>query len=129
MYEPKTEKDIRCPLEYAMGLFGGKWKSRILCVINSKETVRYSELKNELAGVTDTVLAAALKELVTDNLVIRVQYNEVPMRVEYSLTATGKSIIPLLWNICQWADIRQRETNGPLICNRCDYTEKERQTN
>ena len=48
MYKPKLEKDIRCPLEYGLDLFGGKWKSRIICVLAAQETLRYSQLRAEL---------------------------------------------------------------------------------
>ena len=53
MYQAKLEKDIRCPLEYGLGVFGGKWKSRIICVLNIKGVLRYSELRRELTDVTD----------------------------------------------------------------------------
>ena len=42
MYQPKLEKDIRCPLEYGLEIFGGKWKSRIICVLAEMKTLRYS---------------------------------------------------------------------------------------
>ena len=44
MYKPKLDKDIRCPLEYGLDLFGGKWNSRIICVLAAKETLRYTML-------------------------------------------------------------------------------------
>ena len=53
MYQPKTEKEIRCPLEYGLEVFGGKWKSRVICVLAEKERLRYSELRRELTDVTD----------------------------------------------------------------------------
>ena len=96
MYKPKMEKDIRCSLEYGMDLFGGKWKSRIICMLGLNGTMRYGELKRELESVTDTVLAATLKEMISDDLVKRTQYDEIPPRVEYSLTEVGMSIIPVL---------------------------------
>ena len=63
MYRP----DIRCPLEYGLDVFGGKWNSRIICVLAAKKTLRYSELGN----VTDAVRAAALKSLTENELVSR----------------------------------------------------------
>lgn len=50
MYQPKTEKDIHCPLEYGLEIFGEKWKSRILCVLAEKEVLRYGELRGEGDG-------------------------------------------------------------------------------
>ncbi len=43
-YKKKLDEDIRCPLEYGLAIFGGKWKSRIICVLTAKDTLRYSEL-------------------------------------------------------------------------------------
>ena len=60
MYKPKLEKDIRCPLEYGLGIFGGKWKSRIICVLAAAGTLRYGELRKEMTNITDAVLAATL---------------------------------------------------------------------
>ena len=71
MYRRKTEKEIRCPLEYGLELFGGKWKSRIICVLAQKKTLRYGELRAELANITDAVLSAALKELISDGMALR----------------------------------------------------------
>ena len=86
MYQRKLEKDIRCPLEYGLEMFGGKWKSRIICVLAAKEVLRYSELRREMGNITDAVLASTLKELITDDIVSRTSYDEIPPRVEYALT-------------------------------------------
>lgn len=104
MYKPKTKKEIRCPLEYGLEVFGGKWKSRIICILAQKEVLRYNELKEEMIDITDAVLAKALKELSQDNIIHRQQYDEMPVRVEYSLTNKGKSVIPILEQICLWSD-------------------------
>ena len=89
MYKPKLEKDIRCPLEYGLEIFGGKWKSRIICVLSKKKILRYSELKKELVNITDAVLSVSLKELIEDEIIKRVQYDSIPVKVEYSLTEKG----------------------------------------
>ena len=64
MYQRKLEKDIRCPLEYGLEIFGGKWNSRIICVLAAKKVLRYSELRKEMGNITDAVLASSLKELI-----------------------------------------------------------------
>ena len=123
MRQPKTEKEIRCPLEYGLSVFGGKWKSRIICVLNEKGTLRYSALRGEMLNITDAVLAAALKELIADELVERHSYNEIPPRVEYSLTEKGASVVPILQSICQWAGVFYKdEGDTPMIqCRKCDH--------
>ena len=123
MYKPKMEKDIRCPLEYGLDVFGGKWKSRIICVLADKECLRYSMIRKEMCNITDAVLATTLKELIRDGIVNRKQYDEIPPRVEYSLTEKGKSVVPILQSICHWSGIYYRETieNQMSQCQKCDY--------
>ncbi len=123
MYKPKLEKDIRCPLEYGLDIFGGKWKSRIICVLAAKETLRYSTLRKEMANITDAVLAATLKELIADGIIRRIQFNEIPPRVEYSLTDKGCSVVPILQSICKWSGAYHKEDNENTLlqCQKCDY--------
>ena len=125
MYQKKLEADIRCPLEYGLELFGGKWKSRIICVLNEKKTLRYSSIRKEMLNITDAVLASTLKELIRDGLVDRRQYDEIPPRVEYSLTERGKSVVPILQSICKWAGIFQRESSENVLtqCQKCDFNQ------
>lgn len=89
MYQHKTEKDIRCPLEYGLEIFGGKWKSRIICVLAEKGTLRYSILRREISNISDAVLASTLKELITDGIIQRRQFEEIPPHVEYTLSEKG----------------------------------------
>ncbi|WP_303251035.1 helix-turn-helix domain-containing protein [uncultured Senegalimassilia sp.] len=118
----KTEKDIRCPLEYGLDVFGGKWKSRILCVLSDGQ-LRYSVIRQEMTDVTDAALANALKDLQTNELVKRIQFEEIPPRVEYALTEKGRSVIPVLQHICRWSGMFFRETSETALprCKRCDY--------
>ena len=95
-YKRKLEKDICCPLEYGMEVFGGKWNSRIICVLATLGTLRYSELRKEMGNITDAVLASALKDLIANGIIERQSFDEIPPRVEYSLSERGKSEVPIL---------------------------------
>ncbi|TQI66200.1 helix-turn-helix domain-containing protein [Clostridium sp. KNHs216] len=121
-YELKLEKEIMCPIEYGLDIFGGKWKSRILCVLSANDVLRYNEIKKELGNITDAVLAATLKELIADELIDRTQYNEIPPKVEYSLTSKGKSVLPILQSICQWSRSHTLEALGKKLppCRTCN---------
>ena len=123
MYKPKLEKDIRCPLEYGLDIFGGKWKSRVICVLAEKGTLRYSTIRKEMANITDAVLASTLKELISDGIVSRQQFDEIPPRVEYCLTEKGVSVVPILQTICKWSGAYHKEDNENtmLQCQKCDY--------
>ncbi len=122
-YKKKLEEDIRCPLEYGLTIFGGKWKSRIICVLSTNEKLRYSEIRKEMYNITDAVLAATLKDLIEDGIVNRESYDEIPPRVEYSLTEKGKSVVPILQQICQWSGIfyKKSDKNEMVQCQKCDY--------
>ena len=123
MYQPKLEKDIRCPLEYGLNVFGGKWKTRIICVLHLGGQMRYGQLRAEMVNITDAVLSAALKELVSDGLIERFQFDEIPPHVEYRLTEKGASIVPILQSICVWAGqvMKPEDTENMKCCQRCDY--------
>lgn len=123
MYQKKLEEDIRCPLEYGLSVFGGKWKSRIICVLGARDTLRYGQLRTEMYNITDAVLASTLKELIADGLVNRKSYDEIPPRVEYSLTDRGRQVIPILQSICRWAGQFHREDSERTMvqCQTCDY--------
>lgn len=123
MYKPKLEKDIRCPLEYGLEVFGGKWKSRIICVLAEKKVLRYNEIRHEMVNITDAVLSSALKELIDNNIIERKQYNEIPPRVEYSLTEKGLSVVPILQSICKWSGAFHKESNENTLaqCQKCNY--------
>lgn len=120
MYERKIEKDLRCPLEYGLDLFGGKWDSRIICVLSKKGTLRYNQIRNEMVNITDSVLANTIKKLIANDMIIRTSYNEIPPRVEYSLSEKGKSVIPILQGICKWAE-GYSEDHHISICANCNH--------
>ena len=123
MYQKKLEADIRCPLEYGLEIFGGKWKSRVICVLNEKKVLRYSQIRKEMMNITDAVLASTLKELIRDGIIERKSYDEIPPRVEYFLTEKGKSVVPILQSICKWSGIFHKESSENVMaqCQKCDY--------
>ncbi|ADK14864.1 MULTISPECIES: winged helix-turn-helix transcriptional regulator [Clostridium] len=91
-----------CPVKYTLDIIGGKWKLRILVQLIKMEVVRFNELKHAISGITNTMLSNSLHELEDDGLITRKQYNEMPLRVEYSLTDRGKSLLPLLYELSTW---------------------------
>lgn len=95
-----------CPLNRALGLIGGKWKMQILCALSNNGPTRYNRLKKTLDGVSNTVLANALRELEEDGLVLRREYLEVPVRVEYGPTDSCRALLPILEQLSDWAEAR-----------------------
>ncbi|MFJ7073113.1 winged helix-turn-helix transcriptional regulator [Streptomyces sp. NPDC098781] len=90
-----------CGIDAAMDVIGGKWKVLILWALNERPC-RFGELRRELPGVSEKVLAAQLRELEADGMVHREAHDEVPPRVEYSLTPLGSSLNAALGPLGAW---------------------------
>ena len=95
-------KGYGCPVEALMGAIGGRWKPVILYHLMGG-TRRFNEFRRLVPGVSQRMLTQHLRELERDGLVHREVYREVPPRVEYSLTARGRTMEPLLHQMNQWA--------------------------
>jgi Predicted transcriptional regulators len=100
----ESEVNDECPVKCALEVIGGKWKLRILAQLLRQESVRFNELKRQIEGITNTMLSNSLHELENDELVIRTQYNEMPVRVEYALSDKGKSLLPIFYELTTWWD-------------------------
>jgi len=95
------EHQIRCPAEATLQVIGGRWKVPILWHL-SGGTKRFSELSRALNGVTQKMLAQQLRELESAGVVRRKVYPQIPPKVEYSLTETGKTLGPVIAAMCKW---------------------------
>jgi len=91
-----------CPVEGTLDVIGGKWKPLIIWFLR-KRVLRFSDLRRSIPGITDVMLTKQLRELEQDGVIRRKVYSQVPPKVEYSLTPLGKTIIPLLDALCDWA--------------------------
>jgi DNA-binding HxlR family transcriptional regulator len=96
-----VNQGYRCAVEATMDVIGGKWKSVILYHLLSG-TKRFGELRRLLPDITQRMLTLHLRALEQDGIVHREVYNEVPPRVEYSLTAFGETLLPVLRIIEAW---------------------------
>ena len=113
---------IHCILEYGLEVFGGKWKSRVICVLYMKGTMRYHELSKELVNISNKVLSSVLKELVSDGIVSRTEVDAINPKVEYSLTEKGLSVIPILKSIADWGGMYfSNGSDDQPLCKKCGY--------
>lgn len=92
-----------CPIRNVVARFGDKWSLLVLLDIDSGGVVRFNELSRMIPDISTRVLSSTLKTLEADGLVSRKVYAQVPPKVEYSLTETGKSLIPLIMQLTEWA--------------------------
>ena len=75
---------------------------QILYELFIQDPIRFGELKKNINGITNTMLASSLRELEKDGLVSRMQFNEIPPRVEYSLTEKGQALLPVFYEMTKW---------------------------
>jgi len=94
-------KIYHCALDITMDYIGGKWKSVVLWYL-IKDKKRFGDLKKVMPDITEKMLSIQLRQLEKDGLVHREVFAEVPPRVEYSLTETGKSLITILQALADW---------------------------
>jgi DNA-binding HxlR family transcriptional regulator len=95
-----------CPAQRTLLIIGGRWKIPILYHLASAP-VRFSELRRLLLPITPKMLSQQLRELERDGIVRRKIYPQIPPKVEYSLTATGKSLGPIVLAMCKWGQSKR----------------------
>jgi DNA-binding HxlR family transcriptional regulator len=98
----KNRKNF-CPVLYTIDLIGGKWKIPIIAQLQSG-TKRFKELEKAIEGITPRMLIKELKDLEENKLVTRQVFAEVPPRVEYTLTQSGKNLKGLIGEIKKWGN-------------------------
>lgn len=97
--------DIQEPyFGYTLSVINGKWKLLIIYYLSKNGEVRYNELQRMIGQITYKTLSATLKEMQADGLVHREEYPQIPPKVEYSLTEKGKTLWPILQEMCQWGE-------------------------
>lgn len=89
---------------YPLSLINGKYKMTILYTLMEFGVVRFNEMKKYIGGISYKTLSATLKKLEADQLIHREEYPQIPPKVEYSLTARGQSLIPILDAMCEWGE-------------------------
>ena len=113
-YMPVKMK-YHCPVEAAIDVIGGKWKPLIIWALRDG-TLRFSQIENVMPDITQKMLTKQLRELEQDGLVARKVYAQVPPKVEYSLTESGLSLMPIMDMLCSWGS----EHMGDKIEYECD---------
>lgn len=96
-------KKFNNTVELSLSIIGGKWKMPIIWRLR-EDTLRYSELRKSLPKITHKMLTQQLRELESDEIIVRKVYSEVPPKVEYSLTLLGKSVIPVIDLLREWGE-------------------------
>lgn len=96
---------------YTMSLIQGKYKLYILYTLSCYGIVRFNEMKKYIGEISYKTLSGTLKELEADGLICRKEYPQIPPKVEYSLSEKGKSLIPILGEMCDWGEAHRESKN------------------
>ncbi len=96
------EKKYQCPVEATLSQIGGKYKAIIIYHLLENHVLRYSQLQKFLPQATAKMLSQQLRQLETDGLIHREVFPVVPPKTEYSLTERGKTLAPVIKEICDW---------------------------
>ncbi|MHB0755382.1 winged helix-turn-helix transcriptional regulator [Polaribacter sp. M15] len=111
-------KEYPCCASLTMGIIGGKWKTVILYHLIGG-TLRYNELRKAMPTVTERTLSLQLKTLEEDGIIKRKVYtSKPPLKVEYSLTDFGKTLIPLVQSIADWGDYAIQEKGKVIVSHK-----------
>jgi len=97
------------PLDPVFNVLQGKWKNQVLFEIIALKSARFGQLTRAIPKITNTMLSTTLRELEKDGLITRKQYNEIPLRVEYSITEKGKDLLPVYYEMYKWGIKYQKE--------------------
>lgn len=108
-------RNSECPVAATLELIGGKYKALILWHL-SDGTLRFSELHKRVSSATAKMLTQQLRELESDELIVRQVYPVIPPKVEYSLTELGRSLLPILVAMRDWGSAYLRSQNREANC-------------
>ncbi|MBO0473870.1 hypothetical protein IGL98_000262 [Enterococcus sp. DIV0840] len=116
-----VEKKYNIGVEVTMDVIGGKWKPIILCNLRH-QVMRTSELLRAIPNISQKMLTQQLRELEQDNIVDRKSYNQIPPKVEYSLSEYGESLGEILDLLCSWGETHAEHLidSGEAISLNCD---------
>lgn len=117
-YELKLHgQTFHCALDVTMKYVGGKWKSVVIWYLR-KHARRFSELRKNIPDITEKMLSLTLRQLEADGILERTVYAEVPPRVEYKLSAQGKSLLPLVEEMAAWGRKKTKDEGEMVEVNR-----------
>jgi len=98
-----------CPIRNVLSRFSDKWSLLIMVSLQANDKMRYKDLMKSIPDISHKMLTNCLRKLEEDHLLVRKAYAEIPPRVEYSLTKMGKSIMPAIQMMIEWAQMHFEE--------------------
>lgn len=109
-----------CPVRNVIARFGNKWALLVILILSEHEKIGFNELRQLIPDISSRVLSGTLKTLETDALVLRTTYPTVPPKVEYQLTELGRSLVPIITQLTEWAQTNLKT----IVTHRKEFEEK-----
>ncbi|HEY8893263.1 MAG TPA: helix-turn-helix domain-containing protein [Niastella sp.] len=109
-----------CSIRHILDRFGDKWSILIISILGHVGKQRFNELNQQIGDISQKMLTVTLRSLEADGLISRKLYPEIPPRVEYELTDLGRSLLPHIEQLAQWAE----ENMDCILKNREKYSQK-----
>lgn len=109
-----------CSIRHILDRFGDKWSILIISILGHQGKQRFNELSQQIGDISQKMLTVTLRSLEADGLVSRTLYPEIPPRVEYELTELGRSLLPHIEHLAQWAE----QNMECILKNRKKYAQK-----
>lgn len=109
-----------CPVRNVIARFGNKWALLVILILSEHEKIRFNELRQLIPDISSRVLSGTLKTQETDALVLRTTYPTVPPKVEYQLTELGRSLVPIITQLTEWAQTNLKT----IVTHRKEFEEK-----
>lgn len=109
-----------CPVRNVIARFGNKWALLVILVLSEHDKIRFNELRQLIPDISSRVLSGTLKTLEADTLVCRTTYPTVPPKVEYQLTEMGRSLVPIIIQLTEWAQTNLKT----IVTHRKEFEEK-----
>jgi len=100
-FENQKILEMSCGLSYAVELLKGRWKVNIIWNL-IQNVNRYGLLKKSIPGISEKMLTQRLRDLEVEGLIIRKDFKTIPPHVEYYLSSSGKELVPVLHQLCEW---------------------------
>ena len=104
-YFSDNRKTNHCPITDILSRISDKWTMHAIIMLGKAETLRFTELKKMIPGISQRMLTVTLRTLEEDGLVTRTIYPQIPPRVEYELTPLGRSLVGQLISLSEWANV------------------------
>jgi Predicted transcriptional regulators len=109
-----------CSIRHVLDRFGDKWSILIISLLGHGGKMRFNEINQEIGDISQKMLTVTLRSLEADGLLSRTIYPEIPPRVEYELTALGRSLLPHIQSLAAWASGNMEA----ILKNRKKYAQK-----